>query len=144
MNPLTTETKIIGSLVLAGLLFGAGFGAEYKNMVAYKAEQKGITEAQTTEVKRLNTLIDTNAKDSNENIMETAQSIHAYYKLNPIIRVSHDGSCTMPQAIGNSGSSNDPSSTYYASPYTPESTELVANQLDLLIKLLYNDGVEIK
>jgi hypothetical protein len=142
MNPLTI--KIVAYAAGALFLFSAGFGFEYRNMVAYKAEQKGITEAQVTEVKRLNTLIDTNAKDANESLSSSIQNIHAYYKSNPVIRMQNNGSCSVSQGTPGSTSSDATTTSLYASPYTPESTELVANQLDLLIKLLYNDGVEIK
>ena len=142
MNPLTI--KIAAYAAGALLLFSAGFGVEYRNMIQYKAEQKGIAEAQTTEVHRLNKLIDSNAKDSNENIINTAQSIHDYYIAHPIIRLQNNGCGPVPQAISSASGVDATSTSEYASPYTPESTEIIANQLDLLQKLLIKDGVEVK
>jgi len=142
MNPLTI--KILVALGAAALLFGSGYGLEYKHMVEYKAEQKGIAEAQVTLVKNLNATIDTNAKDSNENIINTAQSIHDYYIAHPIIRLQNNGCGPVPQAISSASGVDATSTSEYASPYTPESTEIIANQLDLLQKLLIKDGVEVK
>lgn len=142
MNPLTI--KIAAYAAGALLLFSAGFGVEYRNMIQYKAEQKGVAEAQVTLVKNLNATIDTNAKDSNENIINTAKSITDYYKSHPVIRLQNDGSCSVPQAISSASGVDAPSTSEYASPYTPESTEIIANQLDLLQKLLIKDGVEVK
>src|SRR5665811_1805306 len=121
MNPLTI--KIVAYAAGALLLFSAGFGVEYRNMIQYKAEQKGIAEAQTTEVHRLNKLIDSNAKDSNENIINTAKSIADYYKSHPVIRLQNDGSCSVPQANSSAPSTDGSTTSGYFSPYSPEVTE---------------------
>jgi hypothetical protein len=142
MNPITI--KILVALGVAALLFVSGYGLEYKHMVEYKAEQRGVAEAQVTLVKNLNATIDTNAKDSNENIINTAKSIADYYKSHPVIRLQNDGSCSVPQANSSAPSTDGSTTSKYISAYSPELTEQIANELDLLQKLLIKDGVEVK
>jgi hypothetical protein len=142
MNPLTI--KLVGGVLLASLLFGAGFGVEYRNMVAYKAEQKGITEAQAAQVKATDLKNKGDANDAQQSYAQAITSLDAYYKQHPVIKLQNTSCNPLSQTSpGSTGTDATPTSLY-ASTYSPEDTELVANQLDLLIKLLYNDGVTIK
>src|ERR1035437_8703459 len=142
MNPLTI--KIVSYAAGAIFLFSAGFGVEYRNMVAYKAEQKGITEAQVAQVKATDIKNQGDANDAQQSYAQAITSLDAYYKQHPVIKLQNNGSCTVSQGTPGSTGIDGSTTSLYASPYTPQSTELVANQLDLLIKLLYNDGVTIK
>ena len=142
MNPLTI--KIAAYAAGAVLLFGLGFGTEYRNMVAYKAEQKGITEAQVAQVKATDIKNQGDANDAQQSYAQAITSLDAYYKQHPVIKLQNNGCIAMPQTSGSASSVDGSASTWYASPFKPNDTESVAIQLFELQRLLINDGVNVQ
>ena len=142
MNPLTI--KIAAYAAGAIFLFSAGFGVEYRNMVAYKAEQKGITEAQVAQVKATNLKNEGDANDAQQSYAQAITSLDTYYKQHPIVKLQNNGCNALPQTPNSPQGANGATTTWYASPFKPNDTESVAIQLFELQRLLINDGVNVQ
>ena len=146
---MTLEAKLIlvAALFLFGLLTGA-FGAytyEHSAFIKYQATVEATAAAQQVVVDDLNKKVKDNSDASDQNLINSVDAIHSFYARYPNLVYR---ACTgaVPKAPGNPVGSNAASAvpdatTLYISPYTPESCELVAVQLDLLQKLLIQDGV---
>ncbi len=135
----------LGLLLVLGVFAGGVFFEYSHTYLPYKAEVQATAQAQANVVKQLNATIDKNAKDANEQILETAKNINTYYAANPVVRVrvTH-GVCTVSQTTGDTSSTDEASTTGYVSAYSPKATVEVASQLDQLMKLLRTNGVTVK
>lgn len=147
MTPLQLKL-VIGLLIILGSFLGGAFGAytyEHNKLVALKADLKAQVDAQTAKVVALDAKVKENASAADTNLITSIDSIHAYYKSNPVTRVLHDGNCgPLPSTVGDPSHPYAPAASLYASPYSPEDTELVADQLRELQDLLTKDGVTVK
>ena len=153
---LSARIAVLG--IVSAILFGIGYYACYR--ISYLPERDAYTKfvAQTEQIGKTQAeqakLIDEQhqkeIQDAEKNTVEAVNSIAEYYKLHPSIRVQYtsSGCSTMPEAASNS-ESTDAASTAglpasYISPYDPERTEQIANQLDQLQKLLISYGVTVQ
>jgi hypothetical protein len=145
--------------IVVGFVVGtaSGFIYEQEKFVAYKAQAKGITEAQmkVTDDENLKNKGDANdAKQQSDNALAAKD---AYYRDHPAIRfvaahaggVSNcNGSGTVPRPADNPQVADGAPTGSYVSPYDPSDTETVAITLDALQTRLQNaaehGGVKIE
>lgn len=103
---------------------------------------KSAAQAQLAQTKIINDKNIKEASDAQLSFQSATNDIHSYYLANPV-RVYNSCGSAVSKAIGDPQRIDDTSTTEYASTYTPESTEIIANQLDQLQKLLVADGVKV-
>jgi hypothetical protein len=142
---MTLLYQLLGGVALATAIFFSGVWYEHTNLVAYKAQEKGVTEVQGKIVKAADIKAEGEANVSAKELTDSIQSVHDYYKYNPVVRVQYrTGACTMPGPASDTKSFDAATSSGYASAYSPESTELIAAQLYELQQLLIKDGVIVR
>jgi hypothetical protein len=145
--------------IIVALVVGAagGFIYEQEKFVAYKAQEKGITETQmkVTDDENANNKGDANAaKLQSDNALAAKD---AYYKDHPVVRYvtahagglsGNNGSGNVPRPVDNPQGVDDAATGSYVSPYNPSDTETVAITLDALQTRLQNaaehGGVKIE
>jgi hypothetical protein len=145
--------------IIVALVVGAagGFIYEQEKFVAYKAQEKGITETQmkVTDDENANNKGDANAaKLQSDNALAAKD---AYYRDHPVTRFvtvhagglrACNGSGTVPTTADNPKVADGASTVSYVSPYDPSDTETIAITLDALQTRLQNaaehGGVKIQ
>lgn len=141
---MTFQLKLIISAVLFLLGLAVGFGYEYNKFTIYKTEVATLGKTQEETIAKLNKQIKDNAHEAEQTLQTTTNNINAWYRTHPV-RV-FDPSCgkvpgsnSSTAQPGQAGGQEVPQA--YISEYTPEETELLANQLDQLLQLLHRNGV---
>jgi len=150
LNPYLMYIKlgIVAAIVVAVYFFGhhQGYQPEHDKFTTFKASVAEAGSLAAAQAKQLDAQHEKELQDAQTNTLNTATAITDYYKSHPVIRVYHDrsGGCSLSKTDSNSSKSDEASTAGYVSPYSPESTEQVANQLDQLQKLLIKDGVTVQ
>ena len=159
MNPQITLAEVIGIMVLAILIIGASVFGGYKYCMHSKYEPfvsqtKTAGDKQATKIAALNKQLEDNANEATKTITDSTTAISDYYHKHPVVKYvgrvcnASSGSSTVPGPNDNTSSTNDSATsdnaTTYISQYSPYDTEIVANRLDKLQKLLIKDGVTVE
>lgn len=149
MNPKIVEG--IFALIIAALLFGAGFMTDRVYYSNYKGEVKGAADVRGEITKAANTKNEGDYHASNEDITGALQNQADYYKLHPIVkyvRVQDNGCSAVPGPADNTqgghGATTGSDVATYLSPYSPEEVEQVAARLDNLQQRLLKAGVTVR
>lgn len=151
MNPLYKYLGI--AIVVLGALGGAyfkghhdGYAPEHDKVVVLTASVNALGEAKKAESLAADKKAKEQANESEKNTADTINSIYAYYAAHPSVRMRDPNTCSggLPKAASDSKVADDTAASGYFSPYSPELTELIANQLDQLQKLLVKDGVKVE
>ena len=141
--------RLLGGAIATAVLLGGcvyyGWHLRDRDFSEYKLQVNSTAKAQAILTAQLNKKLKDNSDEAAKNVQIATQSIADYYKSHPVIRlrIKH-GSCTVSTADSGSKGADGSTSAFYASPYTPESAEQVANRLDQLQKLLIKNGVTVK
>jgi hypothetical protein len=151
------QNILIAIVVSFAVGTASGFIYEHENFVAYKAQEKGITETQmkVTDDENLKNKGDSN--DAKEQYANALAAKDAYYKDHPVIRYvaahaggvsGNNGGGIVPRSADNPQVADDAATGSYVSPYSPSDTETVAITLDALQTRLQNaaehGGVKIE
>lgn len=131
---------------LMGVSWFYGYSGQHDILVSERAKNKQAADSQAILVDKLNKELEANKNESAKQTADAVQSINDYYKLHPVVRVRYkSGSCSaVSEADSNPQSIDGTTAIGYVSPYSPKSTEQVANRLDQLQKLLVKDRVQVK
>lgn len=151
------QNILIAIVVAFAVGTASGLIYEQEKFVAYKAQQKGITETQmkVTDDENLKNKGDSN--DAKQQFDNALAAKDAYYRDHPATRFVyvHDngvsgcnGSGTVSRPADNPQVADDAATGSYVSPYDPSDTETVAITLDALQTRLQNaaehGGVKIE
>jgi hypothetical protein len=141
---LTAKLILALALFISGLSIGVYH--EHEKLVIYKAEQKGVAEAQKKITDEQNTKNDGDKKDANDKYKKDMDNLSNYYKLHPVIRMSGNaaGCGRVSKTFVNTPSVDDTPADQYVSPYSPLDTETVAVRLNDLQQRLIAGGVSIQ
>lgn len=140
----TILARVVGAVASLAIAFMFGVMYEHGKFQEYKGEVKGASGVQEQATKSADTKNEGDAHAAQQSYAEAIQSLDAYYRAHPVVRVQHDGSCSMPEAAGSAQSPNAAPAGFYASPYPPADTELIAERLDALQRRLLAAGVTVR
>lgn len=143
-NLETLPEKALAFLIYSIAILLLGVFLEHERFAAYKNVQKGEGIAQEIITKQVDKQNKENANVSENDLLTSLQSVHDYYRRNPVVRVRNTCSSTTPKTDNYSLGAHDSPALGYVTPYSPDATETVAVRLDTLQKLLIKDGVKIK
>ena len=158
MNPQITLAEVIALIVLSMLIIGAsvfcGYKYEKNKYDQFVTQVKSEGQKQATKIAALNKQLEDNANEATKTITDSTTAISDYYHKHPVVKYAgrvcnaSSGSSAVPGPNDNTQGSNDSASsdnaTTYISQYSPYDTEIVANRLDKLQKLLIKDGVTVE
>jgi len=152
MFPLSpTAYKYIAIALFIGVaaLGWKMYWSEHTKLITFKAQVEQVGKDQKAASDKQDQQAKENAREAQQSTAKSAKSIHNWGITHPA-RVFDSASCgKLPEAAGNpkgtgqAGGLEIPA-TQYVSPYTPEETELLANQLDKLLQMLHNDGAKFE
>jgi len=144
-DPYKYLIELILGLLICFFFTYIGYHYEKTKFDQFKVEVAVAGKVQEDEAKLKDKEVTQNAIQAQTDSTNAITSITDYYKRNPVRVCGNTGSSTTTKADTSAGSVNNPSSgdlpITYASEYNPEEVELIASQLDQLLKLLKDDGV---
>jgi len=137
------ETKLLLAVFIFVIGLGAGLYVDRQFYAAFKSNVKSEGTAQVVITKFKDQINKEDANVSLEKYQKDILSVHAYYKLHPVIRMSNRCPGPMPGPPGNTQAADGAAPGLYASPFSPADTEDVAVRLYNLQKRLIVGGVKV-
>jgi hypothetical protein len=146
MSPVAIRLTLVALILFIFMMIGAEAAYSYEHSKLIKLESDLTTKAavQAALVAKLNQEIKGNADESQSQLQDTAKSITDYYVAHPVRVQVNTCPGTVSSTTGNPARPDAASEPSFLTTYDPEQVELMANQLDLLEKLLIKDGVTVK